>query len=330
MEEQNIPSNWQAKADLDVLRLRAKTYEKIREFFKQRMVLEVDTPVLSVASTPDPNIDSFETGYVPVNGESSGASRYLSTSPEFPMKRLLACGSGSIYQLCHVFRQAEQGRQHNPEFTMLEWYRVDMDYRELMQEVADLVSTLLQLTPELEILSYQEAFLRYLDLDPLNVTVIELRSLCEQAGLVYEKKDDDDRDLYLDFLMSQKVQPQLGDGKLSFIHEYPASQSAYARISHNNVQVAERFELFYRGIELANGYQELTDAKQQQLRFEQQNQKRAQQGKPAVQWDQNLVQALQHGMPMCSGVALGVDRLIQIMLDVKNIEDVLAFPFNRA
>jgi len=334
MEEQNIPNNWPAKADLDILRLRAKTYEEIREFFRQRMVLEVDTPILSVASTPDPNIDSFETTYLAVTGKSSAGSRYLSTSPEFPMKRLLASGSGSIYQLCHVFRQAEQGSQHNPEFTLLEWYRVDMDYRELMQEVGELVASLMQQTMpqtfDIEILSYQDVFLQYLGVDPLTAPVTELQRLSEEAGLVNTKTDIDDKDLYLDFLMSQKVQPHLGDEKLSFVHEYPASQCAYAKLSNKNAQVAERFELFYQGVELANGYQELTDAKEQRLRFDQQNQKRVQQGKPLVHWDRHLVHALEQGMPACSGVALGVDRLIQLMSNVKNIEDILAFPFNRA
>ncbi|WP_455375678.1 EF-P lysine aminoacylase EpmA [Kaarinaea lacus] len=330
MKKENSPMTWQPKADLDTLRLRAAMYEKIREFFRQRQVMEVDTPILSVASTPDPNIDSFETTYVPVFGKVSSERRYLSTSPEFPMKRLLASGSGSIYQLCHVFRQAEQGRQHNPEFTMLEWYRVEMDYQMLMEEVAELVSFLTQQPIETEVISYQSAFLQHVNVDPLTASVAELHKLAEQFGLVSLQQNDEDKDLYLDFLMSHQVQPGLGAGKLTFVHAYPASQCAFAKLSSQNPLVAERFELFYRGVELANGYQELTDAKEQQRRFERQNRQRTQQGKPAISIDHNLVEALEQGMPQCSGVALGVDRLIQLTQDMKNIEDVLAFPFNRA
>jgi lysyl-tRNA synthetase class 2 len=330
MKTETPQDNWQAKAELDTLRVRAGIYEKIRDFFKQRQVLEVDTPILSVASTPDPNIDSFETHYISFAGESLSDRRYLSTSPEFPMKRLLATGSGSIYQLCHVFRQAEQGKHHNPEFTMLEWYRVELGYYQLMDEVAELVGTLLQTKIETEVLSYQTVFLQYLNIDPLDTSVTELQQCADQFGLVSPDKDANDKDLFLDFLMSHQIQPQLGKNKLTFIHEYPASQCAFAELSAENTQVAQRFELFYRGVELANGYQELTDAKEQQHRFEAHNQKRAQQGKPYVSWDQNLVNALEQGMPRCSGVALGVDRLIQLARNVKNIEDVLAFPFNRA
>lgn len=330
METKHPQNTWQAKADMDTLRLRAGIYEKIREFFKQRQVLEVDTPILSAASTPDPSIDSFETHYVSFAAGSPSDRRYLSTSPEFPMKRLLASGSGSIYQLCHVFRQAEQGKQHNPEFTMLEWYRIEMDYRELMEEVAELVGTLLQQKIQMEILSYQSVFLQYLDIDPLTVSAGELRQCAAQSGFVHLEQEDDDKDLYLDFLMSHQIQPHLGENKLTFIHEYPASQCAYAELSNENVEVAERFELFYRGVELANGYQELTDAKEQQRRLEAQNQKRLQQGKSPVCLDQNLVAALEQGLPWCSGVALGIDRLITLARNVKNIEDILAFPFNRA
>jgi len=330
MDKEKITDSWRPKVTLDVLRLRADTYEKIRGFFKQRNVLEVDTPILSVATTPDPNIDSFVTDYQPVSHGISKETRYLSTSPEFHMKRLLAAGSGSIYQLCHVFRQGEQGSRHNPEFTMLEWYRVNMDYRELMNEVAALVEMLLQQPLTIEVLTYQQAFQRYLEIDPLAVRISELQSLSEQYGLVNASEDVDEKDFYLDFLMSHKVQPQLGKGQLTFLHEYPASQSAYAKLSPRNLQVSQRFEVFFEGVELANGYQELTDTREQLLRFEEQNKKRVLFGKDSVRWDQNFLDALTVGMPECSGVALGLDRLIQLIINMKKIEDVLAFPFNRA
>lgn len=330
MTDDNSSSDWHTKANLDVLRQRAAVYGKIREFFKQRGVLEVDTPVLSLSTTPDPNIHSFETHYFSITEDDNNARRYLSTSPEFHMKRLLAGGSGSIYQLCHVFRQSESGSQHNPEFTMLEWYRVDWDYYELMKEVADLVTYLTGTTVETEMLSYQKVFKDHLDIDPVSASVNTLRKCAENFGLVVGDDGAEDKDLYLDFLMSQKIQPHLGNDKLTFIYEYPASQCAYARLVPDNPQVAERFELFYRGAELANGYQELLESGEQRRRFERQNEQRRLNGQPLVQWDRKLLAALQAGMPECSGVALGVDRLIQAMFDIKNIEEVLAFPFNRA
>ena len=330
MVDETSSNNWRAKANMETVRQRAAVYQKIREFFRQRNVLEVDTPVLSFSTTPDPNIHSFETEYVSLLGDAENAQCYLSTSPEFHMKRLLASGSGSIYQLCHVFRQAESGSQHNPEFTMLEWYRVEFDYHALMREVAELICHLFDHDLETEIISYQKVFLDHLDIDPLHAPIGELRNCAEGFGLVLMEDEDEDRDLYLDFLMSHRIQAQLGNNKLTFVHEYPASQCAYAQLSPADPLVAQRFEVFYAGVELANGYQELLDAREQLQRFEQQNLKRKSQGQPPVCYDSSLIAALKAGMPECSGVALGVDRLIQGMLQVKNIEDVLAFPFNRA
>jgi len=322
--------SWPPSASFEQLRLRAGVYESIREFFKQRKVLEVDTPSLSVATTPDPNIHSFETHFLG-SGEARQQHRYLITSPEFHMKRLLAAGSGCIYQICHVFRQAEMGSQHNPEFTMLEWYRVGMDYHSLMQEVAELVSLLLTLQlVEPEYLTYQAAFARYTGIDPLAATLTELRQQAQKAGLTLPAVGQDDKDLYLDYLMSTQVQPQLGKGRLTFIYEYPASQCALACIASDNNQVAERFELFLEGIELANGFHELADAEQQLQRFRSELERRAQAGMQPVTIDQHLIAALAGGFPDCSGVALGLDRLIQFMNAKKSINDVLAFPFNRA
>ena len=320
--------SWQPQAGFDVLRLRARVYQTIREFFKQRGVTEVDTPVLTAATVTDPAIESFTTTY----GDPGTAQRelYLMTSPEFHMKRLLAAGSGSIYQLCHVFRQSELGSQHNPEFTLLEWYRVGMGYRDLMKEVAQLVRVLVkQDLSQPQYLSYQEAFLRYADIDPITADTATLRQCAQQAGLSISTDSPDERDIYLDFLMSHRVQPKLGRDCLTFVYEYPASQCALARISPHNDLVAERFELFLQGRELANGFQELTDAGQQAERFQRDLEKRAQRGSKQVPQDKHLIDALAAGLPDCSGVALGVDRLIQFMLDKKKIEEVLAFPFNR-
>jgi lysyl-tRNA synthetase class 2 len=323
----NDDQSWRPQAGFDVLRLRARVYQAIRDFFKQRGVWEVDTPSLATASVTDPAIDSFTTRY-DGHGEVS-PERHLITSPESHMKRLLAAGSGSIYQLCHVFRQGELGSQHNPEFTMLEWYRVGMDYRNLMKEVAQLVHELVkQDMRETQYLTYQEAFVRYADIDPLTAPTDELLRCAQQAGLTVAGTAE--RDVYLDFLMSHRVQPQLGIDRLTFVYEYPASQCALARIAQPDPQVAERFELFVQGRELANGYQELIDAVEQKQRFEQDLQKRAQRDAKPVTPDQYFLDALSAGLPECSGVALGVDRLIQFMLGKKCVGDVLAFPFNRA
>lgn len=323
-------NNWQANTSLDILKLRASVFQSIREFFRQRDVLEVDTPVLSSSTNTDPHIQSFSTQYISVSGTAADGKKYLSTSPEFHMKRLLSSGSGSIYQLGHVFRQSELGSQHNPEFTMLEWYRVGYDYFELMEEVADLVSVLFKKSIEVENLSYQKAFIRYLDVDPFNVSEEELQTHAEENGLSTMEAGVYDKDYYLDFLMSHLIQPKLGNDKLTFVHEYPASQCALAKISPDDDRFAERFELFYRGVELANGYHELIDAAEQQRRFEQQNQARVKHGGEPVEFDQYLVQALEAGMPACSGVALGVDRIIQLRQGAKSLQDILAFPFNRA
>ncbi|MGD8558373.1 MAG: EF-P lysine aminoacylase EpmA [Gammaproteobacteria bacterium] len=320
---------WRPQAGFDVLRLRARVFQGIREFFRQRGVWEVDTPVLSAAAVTDPSIDSFITHY-----EGHGdvtPQRYLMTSPEFHMKRLLAAGSGSIYQLCHVFRQAEMGADHNPEFTLLEWYRVGMHYRELMKEVAQLVRVLVkEELRETQYLSYQDAFLRYAEIDPLTAATEALFQKAQQSGLSVSAFDPADRDVYLDVLMSHQVQPQLGIDRLTFIYEYPASQCALARIAPDNPNVAERFELFLQGKELANGYQELTDAGEQQQRMQRDSQERVRRGSPSVTADQQLIDALAAGLPDCSGVAMGIDRLIQFLAHKANIKDVLAFPFERA
>jgi len=322
--------SWQPKASFETLRLRARVYAAIREFFQQRDVWEVDTPSLSMATTTDPNIQSFETHFLG-SGELRHQPMYLITSPEFHMKRLLAAGSGSIYQICHVFRQSELGSQHNPEFAMLEWYRVSMSYRDLMNEVAELVAMLMESGQlESEFLTYQQAFLQYAQIDPLAVTLEDLRHLAQRAGLSLPSREQEDRDFYLDFLMSTQVQPQLGQGRLTFIYEYPASQCALARIAKDNTQVAERFELFIDGVELANGFHELADAEQQLYRFQAELKRRAEQGMTPPAIDQHLIAALESGLPDCSGVALGLDRLIQFISAKKSLKDVLAFPFNRA
>jgi len=331
MDSLSLQQNWRPSADLDLLRLRARVLQTIREFFKQRNVLEVDTPSLSHATTTDPHIESFTTQFNGMVADQNLGSLYLITSPEFHMKRLLAAGSGSIYQVSHVFRQSELGSQHNPEFTMLEWYRVGMNYQDLMREVADLFAALfaqIQLTVEYQ--TYQQVFIKILEIDPLQASTTQLRDCAERLGYARSTVQIEERDVYLDYIMSHHVQPKLGDKCLTFIYEYPATQCAYARISPANTQVAERFELFIQGIELANGYHELTDAAEQLQRFMDEVEKRNSNRIETVRHDVNLVEALQAGLPDCSGVAIGLDRLIQLLSGKKSLSDVLAFPFVRA
>jgi len=330
MDSSNSSHKWRPNASLDVLRLRARVYQAIREFFKQRKVLEVDTPCLSHATTTDPHIESFVAQYRGVVFDQT-FDLYLGTSPEFHMKRLVAAGLGSIYQISHVFRQSELGSQHNPEFSMLEWYRVGLNYQDLMQEVAHLVRMLMQQDwSDTQYLTYQQAFLQYLDVDPYSASIDELCQLSRQLGYSSSEKYTEDKDTYLDYLMSHHVQTKLGNNRLTFVYEYPASQCALARISPRNSLVAERFELFINGIELANGYQELTNAEEQKLRYISDLDKRARTGGKTVSFDTNLLDAMVVGLPDCSGVALGLDRLIQLMSGEKRLADVLAFSLDRA
>jgi len=245
------------------------------------------------------------------------------------MKRLLAAGSGAIYQICKSFRQGESGNRHNPEFTMLEWYRPGFDHFQLMAEIAELLISLLGERPVRQ-LSYRSAFAQVLAIDPHLADVSALSALAEQhTGY---QADDESRDTLLDLLMSQVIEPQLGRGELTFIYDYPASQCALAKvkIDAQDAAVAERFELYVDGIELANGYHELTDAQEQQRRFDADLAERKRRGLPELPTDQKLVAALQSGMPDCAGVAMGLDRLLMLMAGTDSIRDVIAFPVDRA
>ena len=311
---------------MDVLRARAQLYGAIRSYFEAREVLEVETPILSAAATVDPNIDSFATREMP------GAERWLQTSPEFAMKRLLAAGSGPIYQIARVFRREEAGRHHNPEFSMLEWYRPGWDHLRLMDEVEALLrGTGLPGGPRWERLSYREAFLLHAGMDPFAASLEQLRQACvDRLTLSADLAGETSPDVYLDLLMSALVGPRLGLETPIFLHDFPASQAALARVRPGNPPVAERFELFWKGIELANGFHELTDAAEQRRRFEQDRSRRLEQGREAPPHDARLIQALEAGMPQCAGVALGLDRLLMLMLGLPALADVLAFDADRA
>lgn len=322
--------DWQPGADLRALRLRARLNAAIRAFFAAREVLEVETPLMSAAGTTDPHIESFALQFAgPVSG-GSGA-RWLRTSPEFALKRLLAAGIGDCYELGRVFRNGEAGARHNPEFTLLEWYRVGWDHHRLMGETAELVQGALALVGRslrVERCGYRELFHHTLGIDPFSVGLETLRSALgdvriDPAGLT--------RDDWLDLLLTHRIQPNFAPDRLLLLHDYPASQCALARVQGEGEEaVAERFEAFLGPIELANGYHELVDAEEQRRRFERDVERRRALGRDAPRIDERLLAAMQHGLPACAGVALGVDRLLAAMLGARTLERVLAFPFGRA
>ena len=325
--------DWQPAAKFETLRTRARMLQSTRAFFSTRDVLEVDTPVMSSAATTDVHLESFATVYRGP-GSPKGRVLYLHTSPEFAMKRLLASESGPIYQVCKTFRQGEAGAQHNPEFTLLEWYRPHYDATALMDELEEYVAIVLgehiSLAPT-ERLTYAEAFKRFARVDNVHsADVARLRICARERGISDVPGLGEDRDAWLDLLMSHVVQPQLGQHGPSMVYDYPASQAALARVRVGPPDVAERFELFVNGIELANGFHELTDAAEQRRRFESDRARRQQRGLRDVPLDEHLIAALESGLPPCAGVAVGFDRLVMLAVGARSIGEVIAFPIARA
>ncbi|MHC9511262.1 EF-P lysine aminoacylase EpmA [Kangiella sp. M94] len=316
-------THWKPSASLQNLKARAQLLSTVRSFFAAREVLEVDTPVLSHHGVTDRYMRSM-TADVGFSAEKS----FLQTSPEYAMKRLLAAGYGSIYQICKAFRQDEVGNRHNPEFTMLEWYRLGFDHFQLMDEVFELVTEVLG-PRQRQDLTYQQVFLDFLKIDPLTISNDELERFARSnLGSLPENLERDD---FLSLLFEDKIEPRLGrDNSVCFIYDYPASQAALARISETDSRVAHRFELYIEGVELANGFYELADSEQQLARFRADNLWRKSNSLPEIDIDQRFIAALEHGLPECSGVALGLDRLLMIKLNTKDIQDVIAFPWDRA
>ncbi|KGK22910.1 poxB regulator PoxA [Vibrio navarrensis] len=320
-----MSTDWQPTASIPQLRQRAALIASIRQFFAQRNVLEVDTPAMSHATVTDVHLHTFQTQFVGP-GYAQGSPLFLMTSPEFHMKRLLAAGSGCIYQLGKAFRNEENGRYHNPEFTMLEWYRVGFDHHQLMDEMDDLLQLVLQCGAA-ERMTYQQAFLTVLGVCPLEGTMAELKSVAARLGLSDIAEAEEDRDTLLQLLFSIGVEGKIGQQVPAFVYDFPASQAALAKINPNDPRVADRFEVYFKGIELANGFHELDNAQEQLRRFEQDNHKRVEMGLAEQPIDYHLIAALQSGLPECAGVALGVDRLIMLALGCDHIDQVTAFPF---
>ena len=310
------------------LRQRAALNALIRAFFAERDVLEVETPILSEAGNTEPNIDSFQTRF---SGHVSAGSalRWLRTSPEYPLKRLLAAGVGDCYELGRVFRNGEAGGRHNPEFTMLEWYRVGWNHHQLVEETVALVRAalaLVQREASLTVVDYRSLYIQQVGVDPFEATLEQLQAPLADVRIDAEGLTRDD---WLDLLMTHCIQPHFRDDTLTVVHDWPASQAALARIRPGTPPLAERFELYLGAVELANGYHELNDADEQRARFMRDHAVRSARGAVLPALDEHLLAALP-ALPDCAGVAVGVDRLLMAMNRTGRIADVLAFDFAHA
>ncbi|HUF77699.1 MAG TPA: EF-P lysine aminoacylase EpmA [Thermoanaerobaculia bacterium] len=327
--------DWRPTASVETLRLRARLLAAVRAFFAERGVLEVETPCLGAAAVTDPHLQSLATCLAAVGSQ---RTLYLQTSPEYAMKRLLAAGSGPIYQLARAFRDGETGRRHNPEFTLLEWYRPGFDHHRLMDEVEELLAATLggSAAPAgaAERITYAEAFRRHAAIDPFAEPAERLAETARRGAAGAVPDLGEDRDSWLDLLMGTAVTPALGRGRPTFVYDFPASQAALARLRESDPEggpaVAERFELFIEGMELANGFHELTDRAEQHRRFERDLARRRARGLPEPPVDDRLLAALGSGLPDCAGVALGFDRLVMLAAGAAAIDQVLAFPIDRA
>ncbi|MBL1320162.1 MAG: EF-P lysine aminoacylase GenX [Methylophaga sp.] len=322
--------SWQPTASIEILKKRAQYLADVRLFFAERDVWEVETPILSTAAPTAPYLDSFTTDYSPL-GTNTKQTHYLQTSPEYTMKRLLAADSGSIYQIARVFRNGEQGRLHSPEFTMLEWYRPGLNLHQLIDEVNELLQQVFQFDPIMR-LSYRGVFEFFFKFNVLTCSDDEIKH-CARARIKSLPNDfETDRDGWLALLISYVVEPKLASLNLPlFIYDFPASQAQLAKIKYDQQgnAVADRFELYIDGVEIANGYNELLDTDELRQRFATDNQQRKQQGKIQIPIDENLLAAMQSGLPECSGVAVGFDRLMMLVLGKTSINAVQSFGFRR-
>jgi lysyl-tRNA synthetase class 2 len=333
------PTEFRPSATLAVLKERARIIGAVRAFFASRGVLEVETPVLCAAGAVDEHLEPVRADFHPDGPGGRALPRYLVTSPEHSMKRLLAAGSGPIYQITRAFRDGERGRLHNPEFTMLEWYRPGWDHVALMDEVEDLVGGILRGAAsgqtigvaKFDRITYREAFLDVLGFDPHRISAKDLSRAAGLEGVPPPPGlDAGDKDAWLHLLLAARVEGTLGVDRPAFLVDYPPSQAALARVRPGDPPVAERFELYARGVELANGYHELLDAREQESRFAEANEKRRAAGKPELPLDRRFLAALESGLPACAGVAVGLDRVILLAVGARSIDDVLSFPIDRA
>lgn len=333
--------DWRPTCSLDVLRLRSAALASVRSFFTDLGYLEVETPILSHDVVVDAHLDPFE-----IPGESK---LYLQTSPEAGMKRLLAAGSGSIFQIGKSFRAGECGAHHNPEFTMVEWYGVATTWRDQAQLTESLVRCVrAAMTSEIALghdeidlcalsdqsfaaTSYRAVFLKLFQVDVFGITLKQLQQLAaEKTSFAESSYNVTDRDDLLNILVAECIEPKLGRGVPEYLHDYPISQAALAEANPDNASTALRFELYWNGIELCNGYQELCDPDELARRDDLHNESRCRRESEALPGAARMMHAMQHGLPPCSGVALGLDRLLMVLLNMPRIQDVIPFPIDRA
>ena len=325
--------DWQPTSDFTALLARAELLKQIRRFFAERGVLEVETPLLSQTAGTDPNLSPFVTPYRRP-GQRDGSAHYLQTSPEFAMKRLLAWGSGSIYQICKAFRNEESGRQHNPEFTLLEWYRTGFGLNELIDEIETLLLTVFaekrNLSPARRI-AYRALFRELAGVDPIQAGTQEF-SECAKRHHLDEAAAicGSDRNIWLDLLFSHLVQPNMDRNRIYFVYDYPACQPSLARNKPGEEYLVERVEVFLDGLELGNGFHELADPAEQENRFNADLAKRRKLGLEQPPKDYRLLDAMAHGLPDCSGMAIGLDRLLMLLTQADHIDRVLAFPISNS
>ncbi len=323
---------WQPTLSWKAAQQRATLLKDIRLFFDNRAVIEVETPLLSQGTVTDVHIEAMSCKYnfLSDSDAETGSEYFLQTSPEYSMKRLLASGYKSIYQISKAFRHEESGRFHNAEFTMLEWYRIGFNHFDLMEEVELLLINILQCEQTSRI-SYQNLFLQYVDIDPLTASKPVLLSIIDKHDKLSEWIiEEDDIDILLQFVFSEIIEPNIGISAPCFVYNFPLAQASLAKISRDDPRVAERFECYFRGIELANGFHELTDAREQIERFHEDNRIREAKGLKTKPVDKKFIAALKSGLPNCSGVALGIDRLMMLKNDADHIEQVVTFCMDNA
>lgn len=323
--------NWQPTATVANLKKRSAIVAGIREFFTTRGVWEVDTPVMSHSTVTAPYVVGIPAIFQ-TYGTRDEQTCYLQTSPEYAMKRLLAAGSGPIFQLSKAFRQGEVGKLHNPEFTMLEWYRPGFDHHALMDEMDELLQKVLLVSPA-ERVSYGDLFATHLGIDAHNADAQQLADYVREKNIPLSSTlavNLPDRDAWLDLLWTHCIEPNAGLHRPIFVYDYPKSQAALAKVRAGNPPLASRFEVYFKGIELANGFHELQDAAEQEKRFREDLMFRRENGMPPMPVDDRFLAALAHGLPDCAGVALGVDRLIMLALGCHTIAEVLSFSFETA
>lgn len=324
--------SWQPTLTWEYAQKRAQVLQQIRHFFNERDVVEVETPALSQGTVTDVHLDAITCRYNFLNDSSTeqATNLYLQTSPEFHMKRLIASGYGCIFQIAKAFRHEEAGRFHNPEFTLLEWYRLGFDHFKLMKEVAELLKRVLGCAEPTQI-TYQQLFIEWVSLDPLNATRDQLLTLIKKHDKLSEWLTlEQDNDILLQFIFSELIEPHIGNESPCFVYNFPRSQASLAKISPEDTRVAQRFECYFQGVELVNGFNELTDVDLQLERFQEDNRQREGFSLQIKPIEKNFIAALAQGLPQCSGVALGIDRLIMLALNAEHIEQVISFPITRS